>query len=323
MRLLRQRREAAAAPETSAASDTAAALETLFDEFLHFRGRLFVRGRASHPSGTVEAAGYRLPGQATLMVPGAYERRPDGDVFSFIIDLDDGALVAELVLVFALADGTTVEVTDFVNRTVGQEAHHRLAGQFFQMLESKRGGRILEVGSRNRSGNVHRVHIPSDIDYVGMDIVEGGNVDVVGDAHSLSTLFEPKSFDAIFAISTFEHLAMPWKVVLEMNAVLKPGGLVMIGTHQAWPLHEVPWDFWRFSDSSWTALFNESTGFEIVESAMGEPAAIVAKYLYPPTNGLDAQPAYLGSVVICRKTADTALRWDVDPSHILRTFYPA
>jgi hypothetical protein len=34
------------------------------------------------------------------------------------------------------------------------------------------------------------------------------------------------------------------KVALEMNRIMKTGGLVMLATHQTWPLHEVPWDFW-------------------------------------------------------------------------------
>ena len=45
--------------------------------------------------------------------------------------------------------------------------------------------------------------------YVGFDIARGPNVDVVGDAHELSRHFPADHFDAVFALSVFEHLAMP------------------------------------------------------------------------------------------------------------------
>ena len=66
--------------------------------------------------------------------------------------------------------------------------------------------------------------------YVGVDVHPGPNVDVVGDAHRLSQLVDGP-FDAVYSISTFEHLAMPWKVVLEINRVLRDGGLLFTATH--------------------------------------------------------------------------------------------
>ncbi|WP_373690468.1 methyltransferase domain-containing protein [Sphingobium sp. DEHP117] len=64
--------------------------------------------------------------------------------------------------------------------------------------------------------------------------------------------FEASSFDAVYSVSVFEHLLMPWKVALEMNRVLRMGGIAYIHTHQTLGLHDMPWDFWRFSDTSWT-----------------------------------------------------------------------
>jgi len=98
-----------------------------------------------------------------------------------------------------------------------------------------------------------------------LDVVQGPNVDVVGDAHALSAHFEPESFDAMYSVSTFEHLAMPWKVALEAHKVLRPGGLAYFVTHQSLGMHELPWDFWRYSDTSWNSLFNSYTGFRVLQ----------------------------------------------------------
>lgn len=65
--------------------------------------------------------------------------------------------------------------------------------------------KVLEICPRARSGNTYRHHLPADIDYVGLDVLPGPNVDIVGDAHKLSHLFRLNHFDAVFALSTFEH----------------------------------------------------------------------------------------------------------------------
>jgi len=146
----------------------------------------------------------------------------------------------------------------------------------------------------------------------------------VGDAHQLTEYFGSESFDAVFSISTFEHLAMPWKAVLEINRVLKPDGLVFVATHQAFPLHEAPWDYWRFSDSAWRALFNPATGFEILGTALGEEASVVGHRLSAASKELDLYSAYLGSAVIARKTGDTHLSWEVEPGLVYgEDSYPA
>ncbi len=109
-----------------------------------------------------------------------------------------------------------------------------------------KGARVLEVGSRAVSGVTVRSDFVPGVEYVGMDVHAGPNVDITGDAHVLGEMFAPESFDGVFSRSVFEHLLMPWVVVLETNKILKVDGLTMIFTHPTWPPHELPWDFWSF-----------------------------------------------------------------------------
>ena len=187
-------------------------------------------------------------------------------------------------------------------RASSRDPFHQLFPRFHQMVQALPRPTIVEIGSRARSGNVNVAWLPEASTYVGFDIVEGPNVDVLGDAHALAEHFEPSSVDAVFSVSTFERLAMPWVVVAQLNRVLRTGGLLYIGSHQTWPLHDSPWDFWRFSSSAWRALLNEQTGFEIVEVAMGDSASIVADHVSLGTENLGSNPGFLGSAVIARKT---------------------
>jgi len=194
--------------------------------------------------------------------------------------------------------------------------------RYFKDLAAMPSGEILEIGSRNRSQVMRRSVCPEHLHYVGFDILAGENVDVVGDAHRLSSYFKGEQFKAIFSVSVFEHLAMPWLVALEMNKVLELGGLVFIQTHQTWPVHEEPWDFWRYSKHSWKCLFNTRTGFEVIEAAMGLPCSIVPDHIDVSTDGLWHQPAYLGTVMIARKVGPSTLSWDVAVSELDAGEYP-
>jgi SAM-dependent methyltransferase len=182
-------------------------------------------------------------------------------------------------------------------------------------------GGLLEIGARARSGVVRREVTPKGWTYTGLDIVPGENVDVVGDAHELSSIFPMSSFDAVMAFAVLEHVLMPWKLVLELNHVLKPGAVGLFVTHQAWPVHEEPWDFWRYSSWAWHALLNPHTGFEILETRMAEPASLVARVVHVGVNHGDV-PCYQSSSVLFRKVSGTALQWPVRVSDVTGTFYP-
>ena len=179
---------------------------------------------------------------------------------------------------------------------------------------------ILEIGSRARSGIVRR-ELFEGLDYVGIDIIGGENVDIVGDAHELSRLLNGRKFDAVYCISTFEHLIMPWKVVLEINKALTTGGLCLIHSHQTSGMHDLPCDYWRFSDTSWYGLFNKYTGFEIISTLLTEPNMLVPFIFVPEFSGYEAEAGFKGSTVLARKISETSLEWDVAASEIARGEY--
>lgn len=157
--------------------------------------------------------------------------------------------------------------------------------------------------------------------YTGFDVLPGENVDVVGDAHHLSKLLPHGRFRAVWALAVLEHILMPWKLVIELNKVMELGGVGYFHTPQTWPLHDRPWDFWRFSSDAWTGLLNNRTGFEIIDAQMGEPAFVVANRWHPVVDF--GQGGCLASSVMFRKISDTTLTWDVDPADLLVKSYPA
>jgi hypothetical protein len=227
-----------------------------------------------------------------------------------------GTIVAEF------DDGSSESFANLGTRHLADDPGHRLLHKFLAQLSSMQSGAALEIGSRARSGVTRRQFLPSSWAYTGMDILAGENVDVVGDAHKLSKLFPQKRFRAVMSFSVLEHLLMPWKFAIELNRVMEPGGVGFFITHQCWPLHDQPWDFWRFSSDAWASIFNRATGFEIIEAAMGEPAFVVANRCHAATNFVEHPAGFLASSVLFRKIGETNLAWDVDIDDVLNNSYP-
>lgn len=176
--------------------------------------------------------------------------------------------------------------------------------QYLYEIGNKPGMRVLEIGSREVLGPSNARKGLAKAAYVGFDYYPAKNVDVVGDAHRLSSYFkEGEQFDIVFSRASLEHFAMPWIVAVEIAKVLKTGGIVFIETHFSFASHQRPWHFFQFSDIGLKVLFSEALGFECIEAGMSNP--IVGRFSSladpplknQPIRGLYGNSAYLGRKV--------------------------
>lgn len=174
----------------------------------------------------------------------------------------------------------------------------------FRAEANRLQGRVLEIGSRQvcPGGQGKRSLFPG-CSYVGFDYYQDDNTDVVGDAHELSKFFG-NEFDAVFSLAVLEHFAMPWVVAAEINKVLKVGGLTFHSTHFAFPLHERPWDFWRYTDQALRILFSPPLGFEVIRCNFDTPARMHPDVPRDDLMHLPMEPVWVGISVLARKTAE-------------------
>jgi SAM-dependent methyltransferase len=182
-------------------------------------------------------------------------------------------------------------------------AHHKKWMPYVAEFGNKKGMKVLEIGSRWVTGDYFKPYF-SEADYIGFDFYQGKNVDVVGDAHKLSTYFpEGEKFDVIYSSAVFEHFAMPWLVATEISKLLKVGGLLYVETHFSFSSHERPWHFFQYSDMALRVLFSPGMGFECIEAGMSNPmvgrfSVFADKYLRNrPIKGLYCHSDYLGKKV--------------------------
>ena len=183
---------------------------------------------------------------------------------------------------------------------------------------------IIEIGSRARSGNIYK--LSDTANYMGFDILDGPNVDVVGDVHRLSQYISAK-FDFAVSISVWEHLAMPWVAAVELAKVMKPDGIAYIQSHQAWPVHDSPWDFFRFSSDAWKCLFHKKSGWEVLGVEHSIPAYCTPllesgnKSLHFGCDGRNV--GYLkSSCLVKRNNIHPSLDWAVTLNDLVANSYP-
>lgn len=173
-----------------------------------------------------------------------------------------------------------------------------------------RSGTVIEIGARVVGGhsslNAHLFQ--PECRFIGCDIHPAEGVDLVADAHFLSRHVPPGTIDGVFSLAVLEHLAAPWLVAAEINRVLRIGGETLHLVPHAWPVHERPNDFWRFSEAALSVLFGPLTGFEVLSANLSCAVQIV-----PPPEArfgdfllLPLHYAFGAAYVHARKVADLA-----------------
>ncbi|REJ77066.1 MAG: methyltransferase domain-containing protein [Acidobacteria bacterium] len=120
-------------------------------------------------------------------------------------------------------------------------------------------GRVLDLGC----GNSRYSALVGE--RVGFDRVFGIGVAVVGDAHALP--FRPGVFDAVLSTEVLEHLTHPRESIAEVQRVLRSGGTLVLTTRFLFPVHESPWDHFRFTRFALEDLLAAWEDVEVLEEA--------------------------------------------------------
>ena len=288
-------------------------LRSYVDRFAFFNGMIDLRGWAYDDANPVATITLHV-GDFTVLAERFDHPVAPGQMAGFSLKRllpIDAASIGRPCIEVSHADRTWTVIQNPGVLESSQQHGMNAYNRFLEELRRRPPGNFLEIGGRARSGHVRKDHVPPGWGYTSMDILAGENVDVVGDAHRMSQLLARNHYHAAMSVSVFEHLLMPWKAVIELNRVMAPGGLVFIMTHQAYPLHDQPCDYWRISKDAWPALFNAATGFRIIEAADGEPLFMVAERWHPIVNHGE-HPGMAVSTVTAEKIGEATVDWPVD-----------
>ena len=85
------------------------------------------------------------------------------------------------------------------------------------------------------------------------------SVDHIGPAHDLPV--GDGEYDAVLCTQVLEHVPDPQAVLRELHRILRPGGRLYMTLPLAWELHELPFDFFRYTPHGLYSLLGDA-GFE-------------------------------------------------------------
>lgn len=102
--------------------------------------------------------------------------------------------------------------------------------------------KVLDVGC----GEKPYRDLFEDCEYTGLNpTAEGADPDILGDATDLPVKSE--TVDIVFTTQVIEHVPEPQKMINECFRVLKPGGALVLTGPFYWPIHEEPYDYYRYT----------------------------------------------------------------------------
>lgn len=122
--------------------------------------------------------------------------------------------------------------------------------------------RLLDIGCGNKPyENLFKGKVTQ---YFGCDIIQSSlnKADLICEATNIPLV--DASFDTIFSTQTIEHIADHQSFINESFRLLKPGGYFIISGPMYWPLHEEPYDYFRFTKHGYKYIL-EKAGFDVIE----------------------------------------------------------
>jgi SAM-dependent methyltransferase len=126
-----------------------------------------------------------------------------------------------------------------------------------------RGARMLDAGA----GDSPYRHLFGHAEYEAADICKRDAHRYAHVAHvcdRASIPVENDRYDLALCTQVLEHVADPVAVLRELRRVLKPGACLWISAPLSFEEHEVPYDFFRYTQFGWRHLM-QTTGFEVME----------------------------------------------------------
>ncbi len=202
-----------------------------------------------------------------------------------------------------LAYALTVFSDKYNPRSADYIGNVDVLNEFLNRCRAMHKPRVLELGTKRsipERSTRHDDWVPNAGEYLGSDIESGVDVQVVADAHQLSEVVGEEQFDVIIACATFEHLKYPHLAAHQLMKALKVGGILYIKTHQSFPLHAYPYDYFRFSREALAGLFGTKMGFRVIATGYTLPVS-----LYSPYSSDRDAPAFVLVHLYGEKISDT------------------
>src|SRR3989344_2312322 len=127
-------------------------------------------------------------------------------------------------------------------------------------------------------------------------------LDYTGDASEKLPL-RRASVDTVILLMVLEHLPNPQRALTEIGRILRPGGILIASTIQTYPLHDGPYDYFRYTEFALRSLI-EKAGLKLRRIHSGGNVATTIAILanvqiFQTLRYLSFRPLGLPFVILC------------------------
>jgi len=127
--------------------------------------------------------------------------------------------------------------------------------RFYEKYTEKNGRiNVLDIGSCSIGKCYREIFDDTKYKYVGLDMVEGENVDFVPKNIYSWDEIEDETYDIVISGQVFEHIEYPWLTIKEISRILKPSGFCFIIVPNSGIEHKAPKDCYRYYADGLSAL---------------------------------------------------------------------
>ena len=140
---------------------------------------------------------------------------------------------------------------DRINTRMGRMSKSLSRKGLYEFLEKEysripTGSKVLSVGSGGKINQLlTRFSQQRSFEVVQLDINQYRMPDTVGDAHRLG--FGDNCFDFVIMSEVLEHVHSPHLAIQEVYRVLKDKGVLILTTPFILPIHDQPYDYYRYT----------------------------------------------------------------------------
>jgi SAM-dependent methyltransferase len=137
---------------------------------------------------------------------------------------------------------------------------------FLELEYSKirKSSKVLSIGSGGEVNNLlYKFSQKSGFDVISFDIDAERKPDIIGDICNYD--FKGLQFDVVVICEVLEHLHSPQLGIKNVHSTLVPEGKLILTTPFIFPLHDRPYDYYRFTKYGLEYLLSDFKGVQIKE----------------------------------------------------------
>ena len=160
-------------------------------------------------------------------------------------------------------------VKDWINKKVSKMSKAMSRKELYEFLSKEfalipKESNVLNIGSGGQVNKLLDVFASDKrLNVISFDIDEKRHPDLVGDICTFD--FHDQTFDVVIMSEVLEHVYLPHLAINNIYSTLKSNGKLILSTPFILPMHDRPYDYYRYTRYGLEFLLRDFKNIQIIE----------------------------------------------------------